>query len=134
MKTLLWILGGLVALAVGALGLERLAAERVEVVQLHTLDAQGEEASTRLWIVDDAGFAYLRVGADGSGWFERLSANATIDLTRNGETRRYRPVLRRDKSARINALMRDKYTWGDEFIAVLTGGREGAIPIELHPL
>lgn len=134
MKYLVWGLGGLVALAVLVLGVERLAAERVEVVELHTLDAQGEEISTRLWVVDDAGLAYLRVGAGGSGWFERLSASETVSLTRGGETRRYRPLLRPDKSDRINALLQEKYTWGDDFIAALVGSREGALPIELQPL
>ena len=134
MKYLLWGLGGLAALAILLLGLQNLAAERVEVVELHTLDTQGTEITTRLWVVDDAGFAYLRVGADGSGWFERLRANETVRLTRGGETRRYRPELRPDKSQRINALMQEKYTWGDSVIATLVGSREGSIPVELQPL
>ena len=134
MKILLWVLGGLVTLALLMLGVERLAAERVEVVQLHTRDAHGEEMTTRLWVVDDAGLAYLRVGADGSGWFERLSASATIELTRDGETRTYRPVPRPDMRIRINELMREKDTWGDVFIGAIVGGRDGAVPIELQPL
>lgn len=85
-------------------------------------------------MVDDAGFAYLRVGAGGAGWFDRLSASETVSLTRGGETRPYRPLPRPDKSDRINALMQEKYTWGDDIIAIVVGGREGAIPIELQPL
>ena len=87
-----------------------------------------------LVLVDDEGYQYLRVGSDGSGWFSRLQENGTIEVTRNGERRRYTTVLRQEKSARINQLMNDKYGWGDDFIALLVGSREGSIPVELHPI
>ena len=128
------LLGALVLLAGLLLGLQRLASERVEVVELHTVDAAGEPVTTRLWVVDDAGYQYLRVGGDGSGWFSRLQAMAVIELSRGGERERYQPVLRPEKSARINDLMQAKYTWGDSFIAALVGSRDGSIPIELQPL
>jgi len=124
----------LVLLATGILGLERLAAERVEVVELHTVNQAGEPVTTRLWVVDDGGYQYLRVGGDGSGWFSRLQAMASVELSRDGQRARYSPVLRSDKSARINELMQAKYTWGDSVIATLVGSRDGSIPIELQPL
>ena len=89
--------------------------------------------TTRLWIVDDEGYQYLRVGADGSGWFSRITNNESIALTRNGQTATYTVALRPDKSERINALMQDKYTWGDTFIGIVVGSRDGSVPIELHP-
>ena len=114
-------------------GLERLAAERVEVVTLVALDAQGAPQTTRLWVVDDEGKAYLRVGADGSGWYDRILANDSIAVVRDGMSADYTVEARPGKSARINQLMRSKYTWGDVFIGLLTGGREGSIPLELQP-
>ena len=78
------LLGGLIILLYL---IQLIASERVEVVELHTLNNQGEEIITRLWIVDDDGYQYLRVGADGSRWFDRLRAAETVDITRNG--RRY---------------------------------------------
>ncbi len=108
------------------------ASERVEVVELHTLDEKGAETITRLWVVDDDGYQYLRVGADGSGWFERLQAVEVADITRNGRRYSYSWSTNQDKSAQINQLMRDKYGWGDSFIGFLTGGRYGSIPIELR--
>lgn len=131
-KGVAYLLGFLLVLVAGVLGLERLAAERVEVVELHTVDAAGAPVTTRLWVVDDEGYPYLRVGADGSGWFARLQDNGEIELTRHGQRHRYATVQRPDKSARINELMAAKYTWGDGFIAMLVGSREGSIPIELH--
>lgn len=134
MKKLYWAAGIIVLLVAAVLGLQILASERVEVVELHTIDAEGEPQTTRLWIVDDGGFAYLRTGTEGSGWFSRLQANGTFELTRNGERKRYGAVLRQDKSSRINELMQQKYTWGDTLIGLLLGSREGSIPVELRPL
>lgn len=134
MKYVRWGVSFLTILMIVLLGVQYFASERVEVVELHTEDESGETVTTRLWIVDDEGYQYLRVGVDGSGWFQRLEANAHFELTRDGETRNYTAVLRRDKSDRINALMQDKYTWGDTFIGILTGSRDNSVPIELHPL
>ena len=123
------LLGGLIILLYL---IQLIASERVEVVGLHTLNNQGEEIITRLWIVDDDGYQYLRVGADGSGWFDRLRAAETVDITRNGRRYSYFWTTRQSKSAQINVLMRGKYGWGDSFIGYLTGGRVGSIPIELR--
>ena len=134
MRYVFWGFGILLGLVVALVGLERIAAERVEVVELHTLDESGETVTTRLWIVDDEGYQYLRVGADGSGWFSRLQANDSFEITRDGVTTRYEAVLQREKRDRINDLMQAKYTWGDSLIGTLVGSRENSIPIELHPL
>jgi len=132
MKILYWMLGSIVGLIVLLLVLQTVASERIEVVELHTIDTKGEAVTTRLWIMDHGGFQYLRVGSEGSGWFSRLSANKTISLTRNGKTKNYEAITRPEKSGIINKLMYEKYTWGDTFFATLFGGREGSIPIELH--
>lgn len=133
MKTIYWVIGILSSIALLFVGAERLASERVEVVELHTVDEAGEPVTTRLWVVDDEGYQYLRVGADGSGWFTRLQANGQFELTRQNETATYTHVQRPGKSEQINSLMQAKYTWGDTLIAYMIGSREGSVPIELHP-
>jgi hypothetical protein len=132
MKYLYWSAAVVIGLVVLLTGLQYIASERVEVVELLTVDEADEPVTTRLWVVDDAGFAYLRVGADGSGWFTRILANGEFRITRNDQSATYTAVQRPDKSMRINELMQAKYTWGDSFIAMLVGNREGSIPIELH--
>ena len=122
----------LVSLIIVIYLVQLIASERVEVVELHTLNNEGEEIITRLWVVDDEGYQYLRVGADGSGWFDRLRAAEMVDITRNGRRYSYSWTTRQSKSAQINELMREKYGWGDSFIGHLTGGRDGSIPIELR--
>ena len=132
MKIFYWVLGTLFGLGLLFAGLERVAAERVEVVELHTVDTAGEQFTTRLWVVDDEGFQYLRVGNDGSGWFSRLQANGEFRVSRNDTSATYRAILREDKSDLINRLMQEKYTWGDTLIGYMLGSREGSVPIELH--
>lgn len=134
MKYLAWIGGGLVILVLVVVGLERLAAERVEVIEVHAKDTDGSMVTTRLWVVDHEGGMYVRVGADGSGWYSRMQANPEIEMTRGEKTAIYRAIPDPTKSDTINDLMQEKYTWGDTFIGSLVGGREGSIPILLQPI
>ena len=122
----------LVSLIIVIYLVQLIASERVEVVELHTLNNEGEEIITRLWVVDYGGYQYLRVGADGSGWFDRLQAAEMVDITRNDRRYSYSWTTRQSKSAQINELMREKYGWGASFIGHLPGGRDGSIPIELR--
>ena len=132
MKILAWILGTLLGAMVLLMIVQTAASERVEVVQLHTVDNAGETFTTRLWIIDHGGYQYLRVGADGSGWFSRVQSNKLVKVTRGETTKTYTTQPRPDKNQIINELMQEKYSWGDSFIAMLLGGRAGSIPIELH--
>ena len=134
MKIARLILGSLLLVIVVVFVLQYVASERIEVVELHTEDAAGQEVTTRLWIVDDAGFQYLRSGGIESGWAARIVGAPDFELTRNGNRATYRAVPREDKRDRINQLMRAKYTWGDRVISVLVGDRDAALPLELHPL
>jgi hypothetical protein len=134
MKYALWAFGVPASLALVFLAVQTLASERVEVIDLYTTDELGEMQATRLWVMDDEGYQYLRVGADGSGWFDRVLQNGEIKVGRNGTTASYTVVQRADKSERINGMMQEKYTWGDTFFATLLGSRNGSIPLELHPV
>ena len=134
MKYVLWAIGVPASLALVFLAVQTLASERVEVIDLFTTDELGEMQTTRLWVMDDEGYQYLRVGADGSGWFDRVLQNGEIKVGRNGTTASYTVVQRADKSERINDMMQEKYTWGDTFFATLLGSRDGSIPLELHPV
>jgi hypothetical protein len=133
-KVLKWIFLGLLIVGATFAGLERLAAERIEVVELIAANEAGEKRITRLWVVDDEGMAYLRVGADGSGWYDRILMNDSVEVVREGVRAEYRVQARPEKSVRINELMQQKYTWGDTLIGQMLGGREGSIPLELQPL
>ena len=134
MKYVLWAIGVPASLALVFLAVQTLASERVEGIDLYTTDELGEMQATRLWVMDDEGYQYLRVGSDGSGWFDRVLQNGEIKVGRNGTTASYTVVQRADKSERINDMMQEKYTWGDTFFATMLGSRDGSIPLELHPV
>lgn len=134
MKYIAWGFGVIFSCLILLVVVEQIAAERIEVVELHAQDSSGETVTTRLWIVDHDGKQYLRVGSDGSGWFSRLKANSEVQLTREDKTNNYRAVPDPSKGMVVNQLMQAKYTWGDTFIGKLFGGREGSIAIELQPI
>ena len=134
LKVVKWIFLALLLVGAAFAGLERLAAERIEVVELIAADKAGDKQITRLWVADDEGMAYLRVGTDGSGWYDRILLNDSVTVVREGVSAQYRVEARPDKSAWINELMQKKYTWGDTLIGAMIGSREGSIPLELQPL
>ena len=134
MKYLAWGLGVLVVIAIAFIAAERLASERIEVVELHAMDETGELVTTRLWVADHDGKQYLRVGSDGSGWFSRILANPAVKVTRDGKTMSATAIPDPSKSEVINQIMQEKYSWGDTLIGKMVGERAGSIPIELRPL
>ncbi len=105
-----------------------------EVVTLETKDAEGKPQQTRLWVVDHEGRAWLRSGAPESGWFLRLEADANVSVTRNGTTAAYRAEPVRDPAVRdrIHALMAEKYTFAERFIAATRDGTH-SVPVRLIP-
>jgi hypothetical protein len=114
------------------MGLEMIAAESGEVVVLRTTDAAGGTHETRLWVVDDAGHAWLRAGNPASSWLANLQARPEVEVTRGGTGAPYRAVPEPAARDRINELMRAKYGWADRYISALFG-RDDATPIRLDP-
>lgn len=131
MKIFGYFLALILTVLVLVFGLQYVASERVEVVQLHAPDDSGEMVTTRLWIVDDEGYPYLRSTDINAGWAARALAAPIFELTRNGNRQHYRAQPRTDKRDRINSLMRTKYTWGDRVIELMVGGRQSSVPMQL---
>ncbi len=132
MKYLAWFVTAVVLLLLTLFCLQLLASERVEVIEVHGQDPDGSIVTTRLWVVDYQDGMYVRVGADGSGWFARMQTNPKVAVTRKEQTLEYQAIPRPELSEEINKLMQAKYTWGDTFIGYLFGSREGSIPILLQ--
>ena len=132
MKYILWLVGIVLGLALIIGGLQVAASERVEVVQLHTINEAGEEVVTRLWVVDYDEHAYLRGDTD-SEWFKRLQSSSTSTLTRGDQTGGFTHTVKNENIDTINELMREKYTWGDRVIETAMGSRAESNAIELTP-
>jgi hypothetical protein len=131
----MWLGAGLLVVVIALGGLYIAMAERVEVVVLHTHDAEGAHA-TRLWVVDDRGSAWLRTGADNTTWLPRLRANPAIEVERNDATQPFTAVVIEDPAtvARINDGTLAKYGWSESLLRAVSpdGRRQVAIRLDPH--
>lgn len=86
-----------------------------EVVTLTTHDRSGVAYQTRLWILDDGSTLWLRAASAGCIWYDRLLSDPHVRIERNGRARAF--IAEPDQgpriTARVNALMREKYGWAD---------------------
>ncbi|UCE85781.1 MAG: hypothetical protein JSU66_15870 [Deltaproteobacteria bacterium] len=127
---------GIVAVVVIAFFGSAMVASEVggEVVTVFTVSDAGEPVETRLWIVDDGGFAWLRAGQAQSRWLARIDATPEIEVERAGQRSAYRAVPVRDAAARdrIHRRMAEKYGWADRLIAVMRDP-SGSVAIRLEP-
>lgn len=124
----------LVALAIGiaVMGASELGGE---VVTLHTASPDGE-VTTRIWIVDDTGYAWLRAGVPENGWLLRIDANPDVVVERGGESLRFRAVPVRNDPAvrdRIHARMRQDYGLADRIVSLLRDASK-SVPVRLDPI
>ncbi len=131
-KGLAVVIGVIAILAAGVYALSEFGGE---VVILHTTTDDGKQKSTHLWIVDEAGFAWLRAGQPESRWFQRLLARPKVELVRAGETRAYRANVVSTPAARehINQLMAEKYGFAETIISFMHDEDE-VTPMRLEPL
>ena len=124
MRRALLGLGIVLALLVAFAATLMVLSEWGEVVVLHSRDGAGELRTTRLWVVDDAGAAWLRSSGRERGWFARVAVNPEVELERAGERRTYTAVVvdAPETAARVSALMREKYGFTDALIEFVEGG------------
>ena len=128
------ILGGVLLVLLLLIGAYFVMAESGEVVVLETRDAAGAHR-TRVWVVDDGGFAWLRTGDPKSPWLTRLRANPEVAVERAGASREYlaTPVDDAATRDRINALTLEKYGLAEEILRSLMMDTSGVTPIRLDP-
>ena len=131
-KILLRTVVVLTTLAAVVILLQFVASESGEVVVVSTTSSEGE-VSTRLWVVDHDGAQWLRAGAQGAGWFGRMTDNPAIHMQRGDVAADYLAVPTPAAVGRVNDLMREKYGWADSLIDALFGGRENAMAVRLQP-
>ena len=134
MKIVRWVGLTLVLLAAAYGALYFAMAERVEVVVVHTHDAQGDHA-TRVWVTDDAGHAWLRTGRENASWLPRLRANPEVELERGGAALPFTAVVVEDAEivARTNQRTLEKYGWSEEWLRKLGGEIADSVAIRLDP-
>jgi len=132
MRRIALVLGILLGLGLLWFAIQGYAAESGEVVVVRTLDDAEKPQETRLWVVDDAGNAWIRAGHPGAAWLLRLQVEPDIEIMRGGQTLAVRGIPTPEARERINALMAEKYGWADRFIGFFFS-RDHAVPILLQP-
>jgi hypothetical protein len=118
MRRLLGITG-LLALGFGIVTLYAL--EGHEVVVLRTATADGGERTTRTWIADDAGAAWVEAATPERPFLRDLEREPTVRLERGGRPLRCRTTVapNPDGHRRIRDLLAAKYGWADSWIALV---------------
>ena len=104
-----------------------------EIVMITTLDSQGRDQVTELWIVELPSGTFLRAGSPDAAWLERLQAQPEVTLERDGAIARFRAVPENTGSIRekVNEAMSAKYGFADRLWGQLAD-RSLAVPIRLH--
>ncbi len=135
MKILKTVALTLAVAVIALVGLYYVMAERVEVVVLHSHGADGDH-ETRLWVVDDAGHAWLRTSTSNATWLPRIRANSAVEVERADETHGYNAVaiFQPEAVARISELTLEKYGWSEELLRATSSGAGSQVVIRLDPL
>jgi hypothetical protein len=115
-----------------------------EIVVLHKRGSDGTVRETRLWIVDDGGYAWLHAGGADDYWIRQLATDPILEVERAGETRRYRALPVPEADATVHSLLRQKYGFADRVVrfwygthtesGLASGGTCWAVPVRLEPL
>ncbi|MEM7098967.1 MAG: hypothetical protein AAF541_11970 [Pseudomonadota bacterium] len=132
MKLVLKIVGVVVGLFVLLMIVQTIASESGEVVVVESLGADGQASETRLWVVDHDGAMWLRDGAGGAGWHQRMVANPQVTMSRADRSYDLTAVPVPEQTVAINQLMNEKYGWADDFIGLMFG-RDNSVAIRLDP-
>jgi hypothetical protein len=103
-----------------------------EVVTLRTQRPDGSWQATRLWIVDDAGSAWLH--SAGLDWIARFEGDPVVEVARPDGLHRYRAHAVPGPHPRIHELLRAKYGAADRWVRFVGPDNEVTLAVRLDPL
>jgi len=104
-----------------------------EVIVLRTENDDGSWHVSRLWIVDDGPVAWLH-GDSRSAWERNLAARPIVEVTRAGETHRYRAAPVPGPHPHLHELLRAKYGIADRWVRIVGSDRATTTPVKLERL
>lgn len=117
MKILRWLAGFVIAVPVLMFGTIYGVSEMGgEVVILHRTEATGETSTVRIWIVDEAGDAWIEHGAADAHWISLLAQPGPLTLVRGDQLTTYTAVADPSAHERYHELRRAKYGWADRVV------------------
>lgn len=133
MRTVLRAVAALIVLAAVAVAAHFVVIEwGREVAVLRTQRSDGSWQETRLWIVDDAGSAWLH--SAGPDWAARFAGDPIVEVVREGATRRYQAHAVPGPHPRIHELLRAKYGWADRWVRFIGPDTDQVLVVRLDPL
>jgi hypothetical protein len=115
-------------------GITWLALEGGDVAVLRTHATGGGERETHVWVarVDDT--LWIEAATPERSWLRDVEADPRVELRYHGTTRRYRAVPEPgpEAHARIRRLLRAKYGWADQWVALLQDTSR-SVAVRLEP-
>lgn len=112
-----------------------LALEGNEVVQLRTRGPDGVARTTRVWIADADGAAWVEAASPERPFLADIARDPEVELVRGDvvETRRATVIGGAEGHAKIRTLLRRRYGWADRWIGMLTD-TSGSLAVRLDPV
>lgn len=129
------LLGLAVLAAAGLFAAITLAALEIpEVVVVRTRDPSGGMRTTRTWIADADGLAWIEAANPEREFYRSIVADPDIELERHGALRRYHavPLANPDGHRLIRRLLAEKYGVADWWIGLIADTSR-SIAIRLEP-
>lgn len=109
-----------------------LALEGNEVAVLQTVDVRGGVQSTRVWVADDVGAAWVEAANPDRPFLRALEQNPRVTVQRDGTSLICRATVlpNPEGHARIRRLLAAKYGWADRWVGLLTD-TSGSLAVRL---
>ena len=104
------------------------ALEGNEVVVVRTRAADGSPHTTRTWIADADGVAWIEAANPERPFLHDLHRDPQLELERGGRMLRCRAAIvpNPEGHERIRALLASRYGWADRWIAMIADTRRSA--------
>jgi hypothetical protein len=102
-------------------GVTWFALEGHDVAILRTRAADGAARETHVWVANENGTLFLEAATPERAWLLEAQAQPLIELVHAGATTRYRAIPEPGATghAKIRRLLRAKYGWADQWVALL---------------
>jgi hypothetical protein len=102
-------------------GITWFALEGKDVAVLRTQRADGAMRETHVWIAEENGVPLVEAATPERAWLLEAQAAPSIELVHGGATTRWHAVPEpgADGHAKIRRLLRAKYGWADQWVAML---------------
>lgn len=132
------LMQALLALAVALLafgGVTWFALEGNDVAILRTKAAGGAARETHVWVADENGTLFVEAATPERAWLLEAQAQPEIELVHAGATALYRAVPEPVATghAKIRRLLRAKYGWADQWVALLQDTSR-SVAVRLEPV